>query len=95
VLIYFLHSRLSNHAPLSKPIALGASDSLKIVLTAIEGKAPKRPHQALLLVKDVDTGLEISYPFSVKEGGKGKVDLVRETPLSLYLPTTDIDVCRP
>jgi oligosaccharyltransferase complex subunit delta (ribophorin II) len=62
--------------PLSAPVTLGASDSLKIVLTIQDGKTAKRPHQAFLLLKDADTGLDISYPFNVKENGKAKVDLV-------------------
>ncbi|KAH0533954.1 hypothetical protein FGG08_007436 [Glutinoglossum americanum] len=84
-----LKDKLSDRAPLSKPITLGASDSLKIILTAVEGKTPKRPHQALLLVKDADAGLETSYPFSVKESGKGKVDLVREIDLIRTLFTAN------
>jgi oligosaccharyltransferase complex subunit delta (ribophorin II) len=62
--------------PVAKPILLGASDSLKVLLTAQDGKTAKRPHQAFLLLKDTDTGLDISYPFSVKESGKAKVELV-------------------
>lgn len=69
-------SRLADHKPISKLITLGASDSLKVVLTAQDGKTAKRPHQAFLLLKDADTGLDVSYPFSVKESGKAKVDLV-------------------
>jgi hypothetical protein len=40
-----------------------------------EGKA-KRPHQAFLLLRDQDTGLEATLPFSVKENGKGRLDFV-------------------
>lgn len=65
------------HKPLAKPITLGASDSLKIILTTQDGNTARRPHQAFLLLKDPSTGLDISYPFSVKENGKAKVDLVR------------------
>jgi oligosaccharyltransferase complex subunit delta (ribophorin II) len=64
------------HKPLSTPVTLGASDSLKVVLTVQDGKTAKRPHQAFLLLRDTDTGLDVSYPFSVKESGKAKVDLV-------------------
>lgn len=88
LLTHCLLPRLSSHAPLSKPVTLGASDSLKIVLTAVEGKTPKRPHQALLLVKDTETGLETSFPFTVKDTGKGKVDLVRDR-LFLFLFVTN------
>ncbi|KAI9766618.1 MAG: hypothetical protein M1840_006429 [Geoglossum simile] len=80
--------KLSNHAPLSKPIALGASDSLKVILTAVEGKTPKRPHQALLLVKDVETGLETSFPFAVKDSGKGKLDLAQKDLPPQFLTTS-------
>lgn len=73
--------RLSDHVPLAKPVTLGAADSLKIVLTATEAGAAKRPHQAFLLVRDQDTGLEATFPFQVKESGKGKVDFVRISPL--------------
>jgi hypothetical protein len=47
-------------------------------LTAQEGSSPKRPHQAFLLLKDAHTGLDISYPFTVKENGKSRVELVRK-----------------
>jgi len=66
--------KLSDHAPLTKPVTLGAADSLKIILTATENGKAKRPHQAFLLLRDQDTGLEATFPFSVKETGKGKVD---------------------
>ena len=58
-------------------MALEASDSLRIVLTATEDGKGKRPHQAFLLLRDQDTGLETSFPFSMKETGKGKVEFVR------------------
>lgn len=68
--------RLSDRVPLSKPVTLGATDTLKIIVTATEDGTPKRPHQAFLMLKDLDTGLEESFPFSMKESGKGKVDFV-------------------
>lgn len=69
--------RLSDHVPLSKAVQLQANDVLKIVLTATEDGKAKRPNQAFLLLRDQDTGLEATFPFSVKESGKGKVDFVR------------------
>lgn len=75
---------------LAAPITLGPSESLKVILTVQDGKTAKRPHQAFLLLKDADTGLDISYPFSVKESGKAKLEMVRsvtsfclETPLTI------------
>jgi oligosaccharyltransferase complex subunit delta (ribophorin II) len=55
---------------------LGATDSLKLLLTTIDGKIAKRPHQAFLTLTDPTTGLEESFVFNVKDSGKGKVDLV-------------------
>jgi oligosaccharyltransferase complex subunit delta (ribophorin II) len=46
-------------------------------LTTKEAGKPKRPHQAFLLLQDQDTGLESTFPLSIKETGKGKVELVR------------------
>jgi len=68
--------RLSEKSPLSKPVTLGASDTLKIILTATENGKPKRPHQAFLLLADQDTGLEATFPLLMKDSGKGKVDFV-------------------
>jgi oligosaccharyltransferase complex subunit delta (ribophorin II) len=70
--------RLVEHKPLSKVVELGVADTLKIILTAQEGKTAKRPHQAFLLLRDVDTGLDISYAFNVKDNGKAKIDLVMQ-----------------
>jgi oligosaccharyltransferase complex subunit delta (ribophorin II) len=55
---------------------LGATDTLKLLLTTTEGKKAKRPHQAFLTLTDPTTGLEESFILGVKENGKGKVDLV-------------------
>ena len=68
--------RLIANKALSKPIQLGASDTLKILLTAQEDKKPKRPHQAFLQLTEPTTGLETSYALAAKENGKAKVELV-------------------
>lgn len=64
---------------------MGATDNLKIILTATEAGTAKRPHQAFLMLRDQDTGLETTFPFSMKESGKGKVDFVRSTYLREHL----------
>ncbi|KAK5089322.1 hypothetical protein LTR70_007119 [Exophiala xenobiotica] len=64
--------------PLAKTIDLGPTDSLKVILTTQEGKSAKRPHQASLLLKDSSSNLDVSYPLSVKESGKAKVDLTQK-----------------
>lgn len=70
-------TRLVENKALSKPISLGASDTLKLLLTTTEGKRAKRPHQAFLLIREPKSSLDTSFPFSVKESGKGKLELVR------------------
>ena len=75
-------SRLTENKVLSKAVELGAADTLKIVLTAQEGRSAKRPHQTYLSVSDPTSGLETSFPFSVKDSGKAKVELVRRRKLS-------------
>ncbi|KAF2161697.1 hypothetical protein M409DRAFT_27756 [Zasmidium cellare ATCC 36951] len=59
----------------SSPIVLPASSTLKVILTAQEGKTGKKPHQAFLTLQEVDSGLEESFAFSVKDNGKAKVDV--------------------
>jgi oligosaccharyltransferase complex subunit delta (ribophorin II) len=62
---------------LSPAVSLSGSDSLKIVLTTTEGKTSKKPHQAFLTLHEPTTGLEESFPFTLKDNGKGKVEVVR------------------
>ncbi|KAJ6140597.1 hypothetical protein N7470_010393 [Penicillium chermesinum] len=41
-------------------------------------RSAKRPHQAFLLLKDTQSGLDVSYPFTVKENGKSRVELTQK-----------------
>ncbi|TKX18439.1 putative oligosaccharyltransferase subunit Ribophorin II [Elsinoe australis] len=66
---------LSPDSTLSKELSLGTTDSLKIVLTTVEGKTPKRPHQAFFTLFESQTGLEESWPLNVKDNGKAKLSL--------------------
>jgi oligosaccharyltransferase complex subunit delta (ribophorin II) len=68
---------------------LGPTDSLKIFLTATEAGTGKQPNQAFLLLRDRKSGLETTFPFSVKDSGKAKVDFVR---ISSHIPTNEADV---
>jgi oligosaccharyltransferase complex subunit delta (ribophorin II) len=73
----FVCCRLTPGSPLtSSAVTLSPTSSLKLVLTTTEDKTGKKPHQAFLTLKEVDSGLEESFPLSVKENGKGKLDLV-------------------
>jgi hypothetical protein len=74
---------LNPTSPLAKSVSLGASDTLKLLLTTVDGKTATRPHQAFLTLTEPTTGLEESFVLSVKESGKGKVDLVCSAAQSL------------
>lgn len=69
-------ARIPDNKRLSKPISLGDADNLKLTLTTQEGRTAKRAHQTFLLLTDSDTGLNIAYPFNVKDNGKSRLDLV-------------------
>ena len=59
-------------------LKLGDEDILGVILTTKEGHSAKRPHQAFLLLRDPDSGLDISYAMQVKESGRATVELVSE-----------------
>ncbi|KAL2013326.1 hypothetical protein VTN00DRAFT_851 [Thermoascus crustaceus] len=87
-----LKEKVAEDKPLSKPVSLGGSDTLKISLTAQEGRSAKRPHQAFLLLKDPVTGLDVSYPFSVKDNGKSRVELTqKDLPLQFLTTSEPVD----
>ncbi|EXJ96088.1 hypothetical protein A1O1_01214 [Capronia coronata CBS 617.96] len=75
---------LTPSKPLTTPVKLGSADTLKVILTTQEGQSAKRPHQAFLLLQDPAKKLDVSYPFSIKESGKAKVELShKDLPLQL------------
>jgi oligosaccharyltransferase complex subunit delta (ribophorin II) len=63
-------------ADVQETVQLGPSDKLKVSLTTKDGSKAKRPHQAFLMLKEKNTGLEAPYVLSLKESGKGTVELV-------------------
>ncbi|BCR83489.1 putative oligosaccharyltransferase subunit ribophorin II [Aspergillus chevalieri] len=69
---------IPDNKPLATPVSLGSLDTLRVTLTAQEGRSPKRAHQVFLLLNDPETGLDISYPFNVKDNGKSRVDLTQK-----------------
>ncbi|GLI78866.1 hypothetical protein PoHVEF18_007188 [Penicillium ochrochloron] len=78
--------------PLSKPVVFAGADTLRVILTAQEGSSAKRPHQAFLLLKDTQSGLDVSYPFSVKENGKSRVELTqKELPVQFLSLAEPVD----
>ncbi|CAN8101314.1 unnamed protein product [Discula destructiva] len=71
--------------PLTDPVSLGAQDTLTVFLTAKDSGKAKRPHQAFVLLKDHDTGLEAPFPLSVRDTGKGKVQITqKEIPIPFF-----------
>lgn len=57
-------------------IPFPSTATLRVSLTATENGKPKRPHQAFLLLKETQTGLEAPFPLTMRETGKGTVDVV-------------------
>ncbi|KAF9885815.1 hypothetical protein FE257_012286 [Aspergillus nanangensis] len=73
-----LKEKIPDNKGLSQPIDLGDADTLKLTLTSQEGSTAKRAHQVFLLLQDPETGLDISYPFNVKDNGKARVELAQK-----------------
>lgn len=69
--------KFSEASPLPGPVAMGASESVKVLLVAKEGGKGKRPHQAFVVLQDTISGLEAPFPMTVKDNGKAVVDIVR------------------
>lgn len=87
--------RLSNTEILQNSVKLGPTDTLKLILTATDNGSPKRPHQAFLLLRDWSTKLETSFTFSMKESGKGKLEIVRPRPGTKAPRLTEADAKGP
>ncbi|EFR05378.1 hypothetical protein MGYG_08389 [Nannizzia gypsea CBS 118893] len=67
--------KLSQDKPLTTAITLNDASTLKLLLTLQEDNTAAKPHQAFLTLKEIDSGLDISYPLSVKANGKAIVEL--------------------
>ncbi|PKS12833.1 hypothetical protein jhhlp_001045 [Lomentospora prolificans] len=76
--------KLNQKAALAQPLALDSTDSIKVILTIKENGKAKKPHQAFVIVKEEDTGLEAPFAFTVKESGKAVVEIPhKELPVQL------------
>ncbi|KAK3498350.1 hypothetical protein B0T13DRAFT_259964 [Neurospora crassa] len=70
-----IKEKFSQKAPLTKPVGLGSTDAVKIILTAKEDGKAKRPHQAFVTIQEQETGLEAPFPLTVKDTGKAVVQI--------------------
>lgn len=68
--------RFNQRSPLSKPVSLGTTDTLKLSLTAKDNGKGKRPHQAFVVLQEQESGLEAPFPLTVKENGKASAQIV-------------------
>ncbi|KAL4804265.1 Oligosaccharyltransferase subunit Ribophorin II-domain-containing protein [Aspergillus unguis] len=84
-----LKEDIPRNGALSSPVSVGSSDTLKVALTTQEGKSAKSAHQVFLLLQDPITGLDISYPFSVKANGKSRVELTWKDLPTQFISTTE------
>ncbi|CAK7266978.1 hypothetical protein SEPCBS119000_002303 [Sporothrix epigloea] len=82
-----LHAKRS----LEQALELGSTDIAKITLTTKDNGSGKRPHQAFLLLQDVETGLEAPFPLTVKPSGKGVVQIAyKDIPTQLLASDKNI-----
>ncbi|KAK0657462.1 Oligosaccharyltransferase subunit Ribophorin II-domain-containing protein [Cercophora newfieldiana] len=80
--------KLNAKSPLSKAVSLGSADTLKVALTAKDNGKGKRPHQAFVILKEQDSGLEAPFPLNTKENGKAVVQISqKEIPAPLLVST--------
>lgn len=73
-----MFSITANKVLASNSLTLAPTDVLKISLTTRDGSTPRKPDQAFLQLQDANSGLEDAFPLSVKENGKGTVEIVRK-----------------
>ncbi|KAK1755087.1 Dolichyl-diphosphooligosaccharide--protein glycosyltransferase subunit 2 [Echria macrotheca] len=80
--------KLNPKTPLSKPVTLGSTDTLKVALTAKDNGKAKRPHQAFVVLKEQDSGLEVPFPLTTKDNGKAVVHIAqKDIPVQLLVST--------
>ncbi|KAL2870228.1 putative oligosaccharyltransferase subunit ribophorin II [Aspergillus lucknowensis] len=80
---------IPRNGALSQTIPFGNADTLKVALTAQEGKSAKSAHQVFLLLQEPGSGLDIAYPFSVKGNGKSRIELTWKDLPSQFLSASD------
>ncbi|KAI1114932.1 Oligosaccharyltransferase subunit Ribophorin II-domain-containing protein [Nemania sp. NC0429] len=79
--------KFSESNPLSQPLSISNTESVKVLLVAKDGGNGKRPHQAFVVLRDDASGLEAPFPMTVKENGKAVVE-IKYTDLPVQLATS-------
>ncbi|KAI0182445.1 Oligosaccharyltransferase subunit Ribophorin II-domain-containing protein [Xylaria flabelliformis] len=83
--------KFSETKPLSQPVTISNTDSIKVLLVAKDGGKGKRPHQAFVVLQDELSGLEAPFPMTVKENGKAVVDIkFADLPVQLATSTAPL-----
>ncbi|KAI0451924.1 Oligosaccharyltransferase subunit Ribophorin II-domain-containing protein [Xylaria acuta] len=83
--------KFSETKPLSHPVTISNTESIKVLLVAKDGGKGKRPHQAFVVLQDELSGLEAPFPMTVKENGKAVVDIkFADLPLQLVTSTAPL-----
>ncbi|KAI1756784.1 Oligosaccharyltransferase subunit Ribophorin II-domain-containing protein [Xylaria castorea] len=83
--------KFSETKPLSHPVTISNTESIKVLLVAKDGGKGKRPHQAFVVLQDELSGLEAPFPMTVKENGKAVVDIkFADLPLQLATSTAPL-----
>src|SRR5690606_27215026 len=83
LLTFFSLIRLSQKAALTDALVLDTTDTIKIALTTKEDGKAKRPHQAFVIIREEDTGLEAPFAFNLRGNGKGSIEIVCSQPPSM------------
>ncbi|KZZ90215.1 oligosaccharyltransferase subunit ribophorin II [Moelleriella libera RCEF 2490] len=84
--------KFTDSTRVKQTLALGHRDSLKVSLTTKEGAQAKRPHQAFLVLREAASGLEAPFALTVKESGKGSVQIThKDLPVQLLTSQTPLE----
>jgi len=83
-----LKYRFTPKTALGRPVPLSNLDTLKVILTTTDNGKAKRPHQAFVVLKEQETGLEAPFPLTVKETGRAVAQISqKDLPVQFLLST--------
>jgi len=73
---------------------LKPSGVLRFALTVTNGGKARKAHQTFVTISDATSGLQESYPMTVNDKGKAKLDIVRHSRHSMQIPGTRLTTGR-